>query len=459
MALKQRLLLITFSVALMSCFPAGTLAYGLVRIMPLGDSITAGVSPTDSNSYRKPLYLELVNAGYSIDFVGSQINGDFADPDNEGHGGWHADATETSDDILGQVYNRLVANPADIVLLHIGTNDIFLGDQDPNEISDILDEIDRYSEDITVILALIINRRTYSPETTQFNNEVNDMAWGRIAAGDDIIIVDMEGALNYSTDMEDDLHPNDNGYTKMAAVWYEALVGFLKDGLKETNQRLEFVSSSKFDSFVKCYVANGWRFDVNESFAVKVDFHYSAVSSQAGWIGMDISDGTNYVAISAGSDSNTPYFYYDAVVDGNFVFEREPRASNDGTLYCWYDADSNAVYLSHTGFDGNDAYLWQNIPNPLQGQWSSSVDVAIGGGSDRVYLWSGEAFLENFEITDARLLDWPPKTDLDLNGYIELPDLAELCDRWLETGTGIPADFQPDGIVNMEDFSIFGLAW
>jgi lysophospholipase L1-like esterase len=462
-SLKQRSLLITVGVVLISGFPAWTLADGLVRIMPLGDSITEGTSgSTDDTGYRRSLYLQLTNAGYDVNFVGSQNSGipnDF-DKDHEGWSGWRADQIE------GSIYTWLQSNPADIVLLHIGTNDITDGDQDPNEISDILDEIDGYSEDIMVILSLIINRREDASTdlrqaTTQFNQDVNDMAQSRITAGDDIIIVDMESPLDYNmgVDMADQLHPNDNGYAKMADVWYGALVDFLKDGLDETNQRLEFVASSKFDDFVKCYVANGWRLDVNESFAVRVDFHYSAISSRAGWVGMDISDGTNYVAISAGSGSNTPYFYYDAIVDGNSVFEQEPRASNDGTLYCWYDADSNTVHLSHTGFDSNDAYLWQTISNPLPGQWLSSVDIAIGGVSDHVYLQSGEAYLENFEITDARLLDWPPKTDLDHNGYIELPDLAELCDYWLETGTGIPADFQPDETVDLKDLSIFGLAW
>jgi len=458
MALKRSSRLIAISVVLMSCLPAETLANGLVRIMPLGDSITYGIGSTNNNGYRKPLCLELLNAGYKIDLVGSLINGDFIDPDHEGHLGWHA-AGGTNGEVLTDVYDRLVANPADIILLHIGTNDILFEGQDPNEISDILDEIDRYSEDVTVILALIINRQTYNLATTEFNNGVNDMALGRIAAGDKIIIVDMENALNYSTDMSDNLHPDDNGYTKMAEVWYEALVGSLKDGIRESNQRLEFLSSSKLENFVDYYIANGWRIDVNDSFDAKVDFHYSDISSRPGWIGINISDGTNYFAISAGSDSNTSYFYYETVADGNIVFEKELRASNDGTLYCRYDADSNAVYLSHTGFDANDAYIWQNTSNPLQIQWSSSVDIAIGGGSGHVYLWSGEAYLENFEVTDAKLLDWLPKTDLDHDGYIDLPDLAELCDHWLDTGSGIPSDFQPDGTVNMEDLSIFGLAW
>jgi len=193
-----------------------------IRIMPLGNSITRGVGSTDLNGYRKPLYQALMAAGYNFDFVGSQTDGNFPDPDHEGHGGWHADTTGTND-ILGQVYNWLTANPADIVLLHIGTNDITVGGEDANEVSDILDEIDRFSTDIKVILAFIIDRQTHSPATIQFNTDVNDMAQNRIATGDDIIIVDMESALDYGTDMADDLHPNDAGYAKMADIWFNAL--------------------------------------------------------------------------------------------------------------------------------------------------------------------------------------------------------------------------------------------
>jgi len=53
----------------------------------------------------------------------------------------------------------------------------------------------------------------------------------RIANGDDIIIVDMESELDYSigADMADEVHPNDSGYTKMAAVcmmrWLIILTG------------------------------------------------------------------------------------------------------------------------------------------------------------------------------------------------------------------------------------------
>jgi lysophospholipase L1-like esterase len=222
-----------------------------VRIMPLGDSITHGTyghgdPRTDDyvTGYRQPLYLSLTDAGYDVDFVGSLQTGQSATPsfdyDHEGHGGW------TDSQVASHVYDWLVTNPAEVVLLHIGTNGI---NASPNDVEDILDEIDRYEADydmdITVLLARIINRISYSQTTTDFNDNVEAMAELRIAAGDRIIIVDMENGagLVYTQDttppyddgdMYDNLHPNDDGYDKMANVWLngdsdgsDSLVDFL----------------------------------------------------------------------------------------------------------------------------------------------------------------------------------------------------------------------------------------
>ncbi len=212
------------------------------RIMPLGDSITKGVcgSPVYQWGYRKPLYDLLTSDGFNFDFVGSKFNGSFPDPSHEGRDGWRADEIlngRTSAPAEGKLADWLTIDQPDVVLLHIGTNDVTAGglNADANEVDAILDVIDAYEttsgKHVTVILALIINRRIDSPaakraRTTQFNSDVNDIAVNRIANGDDIIIVDMESALSYDigVDIADEVHPNDNGYAKMAGVWYDALV-------------------------------------------------------------------------------------------------------------------------------------------------------------------------------------------------------------------------------------------
>ena len=213
-----------------------------MRIMPVGDSITRGVGSTYTThgyiGYRKPLYLKLIdpNNGYDVDFVGTQQEGDFAEPNHEGHGSWsdYNVAWGKVEVPNSGIYNWLVQNPADIILLHIGTNYI---DTSPDDVEDILDEVDRYESDynmeVTVVVARIIKRLGYESIVTIFNDNVQAMAQDRISnpnnpAYPDKVVppndVDMEHALVYPGDfIADGVHPNDTGYAKMANVWFDAL--------------------------------------------------------------------------------------------------------------------------------------------------------------------------------------------------------------------------------------------
>ena len=233
--LGKRVLCVILPIVATLVFSSVIPAVGATRIMPLGDSITRGTGSSHAYwGYREPLYESLTNAGYEFDFVGSRTDGVFPDPNNDGHGGWRADEIlngRTSEPSAGKLENWLSTYQPDVILLHIGTNDITQGNQDANEVDAILNVIDEYEAEynktVPVVLALIIDRYPRSPATTQYNNDVNNMALNRISNGDDIVIVDMENALSYPADLADNLHPNDSGYAKMAAVWYNALADYV----------------------------------------------------------------------------------------------------------------------------------------------------------------------------------------------------------------------------------------
>ncbi|MBN1491368.1 MAG: hypothetical protein JXA69_15750 [Phycisphaerae bacterium] len=207
-------------------------AWAVTRIMPLGDSITVGLydSPVEGG-YRGPLYASLVNAGHVFDLAGSQNtwSGAIPDPNHEGHSGYEAEL------IRDGVTDWLNLNPPDIILLHIGTNDVSWNDPNSTittEIGQILDNIDAFEaahdKVITVVLARIINRNdSKSATTTALNVAIATMAAARIAAGDRIVVVDQESALSYPADLHDTVHPNHSGYGKMATVWYNALIPLL----------------------------------------------------------------------------------------------------------------------------------------------------------------------------------------------------------------------------------------
>ena len=204
---------------------------GGAKIMPLGDSITVGYPDVDG--YRKSLHLDLFAAGFNVEFVGSQKNGTGFDIDNEGHLGYYANQ------IRDNVYGYLESNPADVVLLHIGTNDI-VDEQEVSgivdEVSGILDRINKWESDknkiVTVVLARIIlnmNSSDLTSKTIAYNNALETMASARIASGDQIIVVNMADALNYPADLVDvdGIHPNPVGYEKMADAWYTELIRVL----------------------------------------------------------------------------------------------------------------------------------------------------------------------------------------------------------------------------------------
>lgn len=229
-------------------------AQEVIKIMPLGNSITVGYTdgtlPVNlQTSYRFALHYQLEQAGYLFDFVGSESSGCvyFSDCQHAGINGQRDQfLVRLLTDGYDERWDRQIINPPgpyldvynpDIILLHIGTNDI-THETNPGttQVSAILDLIDAYearaNKEVTVFLALIINRMIGAPkrtETSNFNNQIKAMAQARINSGDKIVIVDMEhdaGLLYTSTDMTDELHPNDIGYTKMGGLWFQKINAF-----------------------------------------------------------------------------------------------------------------------------------------------------------------------------------------------------------------------------------------
>ncbi|MEZ5072413.1 MAG: putative Ig domain-containing protein, partial [Bacteroidales bacterium] len=123
---------------------------------------------------------------------------------------------------------------ADIVLLHIGTNDILANDY--NSVADvarILDAIDDYETSrgnpVVVFVAQIISRQGYAcgadPRVPTFNMHIKNLVDSRKATGDHLVMVDMEcdAGINYSTELMDQVHPGQVAYDKMADLWFQAI--------------------------------------------------------------------------------------------------------------------------------------------------------------------------------------------------------------------------------------------
>ncbi len=187
-----------------------------LRIMPLGDSITAGAQSTTQDGYRGPLSTALAGQIGILDFVGTQIDGSMADPDNEGHYGYRIRD-------LAPLTNASLNNyKPNVVLLDAGINDLGKNDDIPNapsRLASLIDQILSAEPDATVLVAqLIINGdATLESERETFNSQLPAIVQARANAGKHVALVDMS-ALTLS-DLSGTLHPNDSGYQKMANAW------------------------------------------------------------------------------------------------------------------------------------------------------------------------------------------------------------------------------------------------
>src|SRR5947209_13452178 len=134
---------------------------GGVRVMPLGDSITDGL--TVPGGYRIGLWQRFTTNGYKVDFVGSQSNGpaSLGDHDHEGHSGWRIDQIDAN------ITGWLQATMPHTVLLHIGTNDVlqnFNLASAPNRLSTLIDHITTTDPTAEVFVATIIPIASASAE-------------------------------------------------------------------------------------------------------------------------------------------------------------------------------------------------------------------------------------------------------------------------------------------------------
>ena len=203
--------------------PERTRTPAKLRIMPLGDSITYGLNHPDQGAYRTELGKKLAKAGVGVDFVGSMRSGpEGTDRDNEGHIGWR----------IGQIAARadewMATYRPQVVLLHIGTNDMRSDDEAlgaSDRLSALIDQLLAADPKVHVVVAEIVGSDD-ADHDGQFQRRIdayNALIPGLVAAkGERVHLADMHGIDG--GDLADTFHPNASGYRKMAKVWFKVLV-------------------------------------------------------------------------------------------------------------------------------------------------------------------------------------------------------------------------------------------
>jgi lysophospholipase L1-like esterase len=207
------------------------LALALV-VLPLGDSITEGVPTADG--YRAPLVALMAKAGVQVKYVGSLRSPAGA------HEGWSGFTTA---ELIPRARAALARHRPDVILLHIGTNDLGMGvsvEEAAANVRALLILIDERSRTggargaggstarpIQVLLAKIVARDLFGdgrdPLVDQYNDLLVDVADERRKAGQAVQVVDIHRRVDPRRDLADALHPSERGYANIAAGWAEAL--------------------------------------------------------------------------------------------------------------------------------------------------------------------------------------------------------------------------------------------
>jgi VCBS repeat-containing protein len=208
-----------------------------LKVLPLGDSITYGWTALDyqqgqtntENGYRGPLWRDFASQNMLVNFVGPNTSGDATLAD-QAHAGF---PNYRSDQVAALVPGILAASQPDAILLMAGVNDIF-------------QEVSPASHVAASVSAMIASASSASPSTHIYvatlmpinqaldaqagdaamvatvNQAIRSTVAQAAAAGLNVSLVDTSSMT--LSDIADTVHPTAAGYSKLAQIWYQAIL-------------------------------------------------------------------------------------------------------------------------------------------------------------------------------------------------------------------------------------------
>jgi acyl-CoA thioesterase-1 len=204
-------------------------AQAVVRIMPLGDSITASMN--GQASYRYWLWKKLVTAGASVDFVGSQKGVSFGTPrfsdfdqNHEGHTGW------TTSQVIPNVTTWTRAARPDLVLLDLGANDVVQGRPSQNiimQLKIIVVLLRAVNPNVKVLLAKLTPMVGFESQVAELNSQIGPLAMQLNRPGSQVMVVDLASGFDLDADVGDGVHPTEAGEKLIANRFYRLILPML----------------------------------------------------------------------------------------------------------------------------------------------------------------------------------------------------------------------------------------
>lgn len=207
------------------------------RISPLGDSITEGMGWTPPGAsgagggYRVKLFGLADADGKNFTFVGTRSNGPSSvggKPFPQKHEGTSGITIEGLQKVVdGGALTNAAVKPH-IILLHLGTNNMYNSHPDTPEalLGKFLDKVIADCPDALLVVAKLIPLPMNASGIQSLNSKIPALVEERAKKGAHIIMVDQFTGFPTS-ELGDQVHPNEAGYARMAGVWYQAISQYL----------------------------------------------------------------------------------------------------------------------------------------------------------------------------------------------------------------------------------------
>lgn len=268
-------------------------AFSATKIMALGDSITG--SP---GCWRAYVWRQLQTNGYTdIDMVGTLPApgcGFSYDGNNEGHGGYSVINIANQNLLPGW----LSATNPDIILMHLGTNDIW-SNRTTSAIltayTTLVQQMRAKNPKIKIIVAKIIpmdsarSCASCGNAVIALNNAIPAWANGLTTGNSPITIVDQWSGFSTTSDTYDGVHPTDAGHQKMANKIYPLLAAALNNNASSNGAQCN-VYGNYYPVCVKTSGSWGWENNAscisnNECKALPAPYGLVGSATKCNWHG------------------------------------------------------------------------------------------------------------------------------------------------------------------------------
>jgi len=194
------------------------------RILPVGDSITVGINY--EGAWRVEIFHRATMAGQKMTYTGHDMNGPTTVDSMSFPRRFEAQSGYTIDQISSKIDSDKAFSaptPADIVLMHIGTNDMNVQPSGASDrLAKLIDKITTALPNALLVVAQII---PLNGSVSGFNASIPGLVQTRVGQGKHIKIVDLN--TGFPQGGMDSVHPYKSGYDWMGDKYYEVIKDLL----------------------------------------------------------------------------------------------------------------------------------------------------------------------------------------------------------------------------------------